>query len=60
MRSRREIIEEYNEKVDCAGNGITGDLKLIIVSSRIIIELLLDIRDTVNNGPGSPYNILKR
>lgn len=55
MRSRREIVEEYNVKVDTYGAGdITGSLQLMSVSCRLIIELLLDIRDTVNRVPGSP------
>lgn len=60
MRSRREIIEEYNANVDqIEGTGIVGtrmigDLKLMTVSSQIIIELLLDIRDAINRVPGSP------
>lgn len=55
MRSRFDIISEYNHKVDqAAGSGVTGDLKLTTISMRIIIELLLDIRDAVNQVPGSP------
>ncbi len=55
MRSNIEILEEYNTKVErTRGAGIASDLELMTVSNRIMIEVLLDIREAVNKLIWSP------
>ena len=54
MRTRKEIIDDYNDYVDQAGDGMTGSISVMLMSSRVMVELLLDIRDAVNKVPGAP------
>lgn len=57
MRTRKEIIDGYNDYVNQVGNGIVGNgmtanINIMLTSNRVIVELLLDIRDAVNKVPG--------
>lgn len=53
MRTKKQIIDDYNDYVDNAGDGMTGNIKIMLMSSRIMIELLMDIRETLNKVPES-------
>jgi len=52
MRTRKEIIDGYNDYVNLVGNGMTANINIMRMTNRVIVELLLDIRDAVNKVPG--------
>ena len=52
MRTRKKIIDGYNDYVNQVGDGMTANINIMLMSNRVIVELLLDIRDAVNKVPG--------